>query len=125
MELLIAIAIIGILVTIAASSYATAQKKSRDSRRVADMKAIQNAFEQYYADQSSTYPTSISQLSPTYLPTVPQDPKPTNPGYQDTYPSGGYCACATLEGTTGGNATSNACAFSSSGGQFFCVKNLQ
>lgn len=125
MELLIVIAIISILVTIAASSYATAQKKSRDSRREADMKAIQNAYEQYYADQNSTYPSSLAQLSPTYLPTVPQDPKPANPAYQESYPSGGYCVCATLEGTTGGNATSNACAFSSSGGGYFCIKNLQ
>jgi len=50
LELLIVIAIIGILISIGVVSYGAAQKKSRDSRRMSDLKAVQAAFEQYSAD---------------------------------------------------------------------------
>ncbi len=124
LELLISIAIIGILVSIGAAAYSSAQKKARDSRRTADMKAVQNAYEQYYADNSSVYPAAISTLVPTYLPAgVPVDPKPGE-SYNHTFPGGGYCSCAELEGGTGGNASNNTCSYST-GGTFFCVSNLQ
>lgn len=125
MELLIVIAIIGILISLGTVSYTSAQRKSRDSRRMQDLKAVQNGFEQYYADNGGTYPVSVSSLTPTYLPVgTPSDPKPGNPAYNFSYPSGGYCVCASLEGTTtGGNATSTTCTFGS--GAYYCVKNLQ
>jgi len=59
LEVLVVIAIIGILISMGTAAYTSAQKKSRDSRRSADLKAIQNAFEQYYAD-NGRYPTSAS-----------------------------------------------------------------
>ena len=68
MELLIVIAIIGALVAIAAASYSSAQKRTRDSRRAADLKAIQNAWEQYYADNSGLYPANCTVSMTTYLP---------------------------------------------------------
>lgn len=124
LELLISIAIIGILVSIGAAAYTSAQRKARDSRRTSDLKAIQNAYEQYYADNSSVYPASVNSLSPTYLPAgVPTDPKPSQ-SYTHTYPGGGYCTCATLEGTGGGNASNTSCTYSA-GGNYFCVSNLQ
>lgn len=125
MELLIVIAIIGILISLGTVSYGSAQKKSRDSRRMQDLKAMQNAFEQYYADNNGNYPVAVSALTPTYLPAgTPSDPKPGNPAYNFSYPSGGYCVCASLEGTTtSGNATNNTCTFGS--GAYYCVKNLQ
>ena len=125
MELLIVIAIIGILISLGTVSYSSAQKKSRDSRRMQDLKAVQNGFEQYYADNNGTYPAAVSALTPTYLPAgTPSDPKPGNPAYNFSYPSGGYCVCASLEGTTtSGNATSTTCTFGS--GAYYCVKNLQ
>ena len=125
MELLIVIALIGILVTMGVASYSTAQVKSRDARRKADMKVIQNAYEQYYADTSSTYPTQTSQVTTAYLPGGhPTDPKPApQPAYNITFPSLGYCACATLEAGSGGNASSNTCGGTSGG--WYCVRNLQ
>lgn len=58
LELLVVISIIAILVVMGVASYTTAQKKGRDARRRADLKAAQNAFEQYYAVTNSSYPTS-------------------------------------------------------------------
>jgi len=49
LELLVVIGIIGVLVSLGVSSYSTAQKKARDSRRKSDLKTIQACMEQYYA----------------------------------------------------------------------------
>lgn len=72
-ELLVVIAIIGILSSIVLASLNTARQKSRDARRVADIKQIQLAMQLYY-DASSTYPAALSNLAPLYLPRVPTDP---------------------------------------------------
>ncbi len=55
-ELLIVIAIIGLLATLAIVSLTTAQRKARDTKRVADVKSIQSAMELYYSDNAA-YPT--------------------------------------------------------------------
>ena len=76
LELLIVIAIIGILVAMGTVSYSTAQKKARDAQRQADLKAIQNAFEQYYADHDGSYPASCATPGTNYLPSgLPTDPR--------------------------------------------------
>ena len=84
LEMLVVIGIIMILVGMVSSSYATAQKKARDSRRKTDLSAIQNAMEQYYSICGYVYPTSpvtygIICLSPStaIMPTVPKDPLTT------------------------------------------------
>lgn len=125
MELLIVIAIIGALVAIAASSYSSAQKRSRDSRRSSDLKAMQNAWEQYYSDSSGVYPdVSTCTVSTTYLPQgLPTDPK-TGSAYTKTCTTSSYCICATIENTGKGNASDTSCTFASSG-DYYCVKNLQ
>jgi len=57
-ELLVVISIIGILISLGAVSFTTAQKKSRDTRRKSDMKQIQTALEQCYSLQAS-YPIAV------------------------------------------------------------------
>ncbi|MDP3970362.1 MAG: prepilin-type N-terminal cleavage/methylation domain-containing protein [bacterium] len=47
-ELLIVIAIIGLLATLAIVSLTSAQQKSRDAKRIADIKQLQNATELYF-----------------------------------------------------------------------------
>jgi len=54
-ELLVVIAIIGLLSTLAVVSLNNARTKSRDARRVADIKQMQTALELYFTDES-TYP---------------------------------------------------------------------
>lgn len=124
-ELLVVIAIIGILVAIATVSYTTIQKRSRDSRRIMELKSIQQAMEQYYANTQSSYPGNCSGLSTTYLPNgMPTDPK-TGTSYDDASISScsptSYCFCVSME-VGGGNATTNC---SGTAGAFYCIRNVQ
>jgi len=120
MELLIVIAVIGILISISTVAYTSAQKKSRDSRRRSDLKAVQNGFEQYYADTNAAYPATCS-ISTTYLPNgIPTDPK--SGSYVSSCSTSGYCFCATLE-SDAGNAADTNCTFGA--GSYYCVKQLQ
>lgn len=54
-ELLVVVAIIGILATIGMVMYAGAQKSGRIAKRIQDLKAIQTALELYYS-VNKTYP---------------------------------------------------------------------
>lgn len=58
-----AVVVFGILSTIAVVALNSAREKSRDSRRVADIKQIQVALELYFADQAQ-YPVKGSQKKP-------------------------------------------------------------
>lgn len=78
-ELLVVIAIIGVLASVVLASLNTARRKSRDARRVADIKQIQLALEMYY-DSNAEYPDTVAALASTYLPTEPKDPS-TNASY--------------------------------------------
>jgi len=75
-ELLVVIAIIGILASVVLASLNSARQKSRDSRRVADIKQIQLALELYFDGVSpNAYPTTLAALSTgNYIATVPKDP---------------------------------------------------
>lgn len=85
-ELLVVITIIGILATGATSVYTSQIQKARDTTRISDTKALQNAVEQVYQD-SSVYPTALTFAVGgtvagqtvigvnTYLPRFPKDPK--------------------------------------------------
>jgi len=85
-ELLVVIAIIGVLTSIVMVSLSGAKQKSRDARRVADIKTLQLALGLYYNDNlfypldmtasSNAVPGSSPQngLVPAYLPVLPRDP---------------------------------------------------
>ena len=72
-ELLVVIAIIGVLASIVLASLNSARRKSRDARRVADIKQLQLALELYF-DTNRRYPDALTQLAPTYIPALPADP---------------------------------------------------
>ena len=97
-ELLVVIAIIGILASIVLASLNSARKKSRDARRIADIKQLQLALELYFDANSSSYPagTSLSTLAPTYIPQIPKDPSLStlNYNYQAIDSAGAACATA-------------------------------
>src|SRR3990167_6562499 len=61
-ELLVVIAIIGLLSTLAVVALNSARQKSRDSKRVADVKQIQTALELYLADQNG-YPVEATAVT--------------------------------------------------------------
>jgi prepilin-type N-terminal cleavage/methylation domain-containing protein len=100
-ELLVVIAIVGILFAVGTSSYITAQRQVRDSRRKTDLLEIQQALETYRSE-NGFYPdngTWDTDLVPTYMNSVPADPKEGNYRYIG---SGGaynssYSLCTELE----------------------------
>lgn len=83
-ELLIVVAIIGLLATLAIVSLTSAQQRARDTKRVADVKAIQVALELYW-NENAQYPTLVSTGTNTwaefstdlsaFMSALPVDPK--------------------------------------------------
>jgi len=87
-ELLVVIAIIGLLASVVLLALNSARAKSRDAKRIADMRQIATALELYFNDNSS-YPTSATGgslgklsgpvapgLSPTYIGLLPNSQTP-------------------------------------------------
>lgn len=124
-ELLVVVAIIGILAAIGSFGYTVAVKLSRDAKRQADLKVIQSALEQYHNDQHHYPPTAASVTPGTrftdpagtkvYLNNIPTDPTAqgaaTNYHYHPFLAGGGsdctlpatcqfYCLYAILEAGT-------------------------
>ena len=60
-ELLVVIAIIGLLSTLAVVALNSARAKSRDAKRISDVKQVQTALELYFADQGG-YPSPTAGL---------------------------------------------------------------
>jgi len=73
-ELIVVVTIIALLTVAGVVNYATSNKKSRDARRISDLEKMRMALEMV-RQVGVTYPASISSLSPTYLQTIPTDPK--------------------------------------------------
>lgn len=128
LEILIVIAIIGILVSIGVASYSTAQAKARDSRRRSDMKAAQAAVEQYYADSTNaSYPNGTPcPITATYLPGgLPSDPKNVAPYvYSFACSTTTYCFCSSLE-QSGANNADSTCNYQAGTKDHYCVSALQ
>lgn len=121
-ELLVVISIIGLLSVLAVVALNTARSKSRDAKRVADIKQIQTALELYSGDRSG-YPVAAAAVvlgdashdcldggglvaacatAPTYMGLIPRDPGTTT--YSYTSDGTTYTIAFTLESGTGGLA---------------------
>ncbi|MBU0732338.1 type II secretion system GspH family protein [Patescibacteria group bacterium] len=97
-ELLIVIAIIALLATLAIISLTTAQRKARDTKRLADVKSIQSSVELFFSDNAD-YPTTGIAVPPAAgfrqdMSTYMQVPNPPN---NDS----NYVYAVTNDGTTG------------------------
>lgn len=95
-ELLVVIAIIGILATVVLGALNSARQRSRDARRISDVKSQQLALELYF-DACNGYPDSKGTTAAvilagdifgscgttmtTYLPTIPANPTPGGSTY--------------------------------------------
>lgn len=109
-ELLIVVAIIGLLATLAVISLTSAQQRSRDTKRVADVKSIQSAMELYYND-NAVYPnitvggagastwTTVSAAMSKYVNALPVDPTNSSTSVYSYYESTAtkYYISATVE----------------------------
>jgi prepilin-type N-terminal cleavage/methylation domain-containing protein len=130
LELLVVISIMGIIIAMLAVSFGTAQVKARDSKRRSDIKALQNAFEQYFAINTSYGAASCAPMKdPSILPAgEPLDPL-TGQAYTCFSSAASYCVCASLEekdqskGNATDDATSSTCDYGA--GDFYCLSNLQ
>ncbi len=123
-ELLVVIAIIGLLATLSVVALNNARQKSRDAKRVSDIKQIQTALELYFVDQNN-YPVETAAITlgstaydtlsysngfasavsgTTYMGQVPENPEPNGSAYRYVTDSAGtgYTLTFSLEGTTGG-----------------------
>ncbi|PCI28609.1 hypothetical protein COB52_03410 [Candidatus Kaiserbacteria bacterium] len=100
-ELLVVIAIIGLLSSVVLASLNSAREKSRDARRISDVKQLQTAFEIFFDDQGAvpSYPAGTTGpaqvVSAGLMPQEPKDPR-TNAsyGYQGRSVTGAACATA-------------------------------
>jgi prepilin-type N-terminal cleavage/methylation domain-containing protein len=110
LELIIVMALLGILGMMGAAMYTTSIMKGRDAKRIADLKAIQAALE-IYKEEYGTYPTTgnwllstsgsatwLTGLTSSYIKALPVDPKNsggsppnTNGNYNYAYWSGNWC----------------------------------
>ena len=87
-ELLVVIAIIGLLSTLAVVALNNARAKSRDARRISDVKQVQTALEMFYNDCNGYPPTLTAGATltgcasgvtlGTYMATIPTSPTPVD-----------------------------------------------
>lgn len=121
-ELIVVIAILGILSTIGLTSFRTSQIKSRDTKRKSDLEQVQRALEMYMNDYN-TYPAAnagaingfawgeemkVAAKDTIYMKQLPKDSK-GDPEYcyltADAAPYTYYKLYATLENTEDPRAT--------------------
>lgn len=118
-ELLVVIAIIGLLSTLSIVALNSARARSRDARRVSDIKQIQTALEMYY-NAFNSYPAGASTSALTigsgtqiFMASIPSAPTPfdspctavNNPYIYNQVTSGSsYSLSYCLGDTTGGIA---------------------
>lgn len=129
-EILIVVALIGIILAIAAPNFRKAQTNSRTAKAKGELRALQTAVENYYIHHDSVYPASLSDLTtavPKVINTVPTDPFSggsygyvrggTGNAYYVIYsvgPSGG--GSASISGTTVSESNGASCIFVSNAG---------
>lgn len=136
-ELLVVIAIIGILSSVVLASLNSARQKSRDARRIADIKQLQTAFELYY-DANQSYPVAggtatgsaadtLTGVAGTYIPSIPKDPQNVSYLYLSltsasaacsASPCPSYVLSATLEDTAHSALTNS---YKTNVGTFVCA----
>ncbi len=121
LELLVVISIIGILLALGVVAFTTAQRKGRDAKRRADIKSIQDGFEQYYASENGYGDCADMYASDIFPAGAPMDPR--EGAYPCSSAAAGYCVCASLEADDG-NASNASCNFSTASG-YYCLTNLQ
>mgnify|MGYP000453325894 CR=1 FL=1 len=133
LELLVVISIMGILIALGTVAFITVQKKGRDSRRRGEIKAMQDAFEQYKADNTSyeacstmaAYDSGSGAIMPGGLPSDPKNSGSFIYNTADGCDATGYCVCAYLEGSIGNSSAPSGVTCDYTSGDYYCLTNLQ
>ncbi|KKW21376.1 MAG: hypothetical protein UY64_C0022G0001 [Parcubacteria group bacterium GW2011_GWA1_51_12] len=99
-ELIVVIAIIGLLSSIVLTSLTRARQKARDARRVADIRQIRNALELFATSNNGEYADTIAVLaSDKFMPVEPKDPSTAASYPYDNYTDSTRGACVVASGT--------------------------
>ena len=99
-ELMIVVAIIGILAAVAIPKFAQMMEKAREGATKGNIGAIKSAISIYYGDQQGNWPTSITDvLFQNYMTTLP--------AVKVTHPSSMFAGQNVLKGTINTCATEN------------------
>jgi prepilin-type N-terminal cleavage/methylation domain-containing protein len=103
-ELLIVVAVLGVLATLVVIRFTGTQSSARDTRRQSDLKQYQNSLEVYANRSGSLYPVQSPAVNVAAIcvalgvPTCPDDPQGTNPyRYQSTASGASYVMWTRLE----------------------------
>lgn len=97
LELLVVVAIIGILLSIVGGAVNISRQDSRDLRRVSDVKQIQLSLGLYHSVYR-TYPANLSTLTVGgFISSVPIDPAGTNYVYTAQSSNTSYCLGALMD----------------------------
>jgi prepilin-type N-terminal cleavage/methylation domain-containing protein len=102
-EILIVVAIIGILASVVLVGLGPVQRRGRDARRISDLRQIQTALELYY-NINGSYPAPAggnivprSALVPAVVPNLPKDPGGSEYMYGTDSGNASYVVGAKLE----------------------------
>lgn len=128
-ELMVVVAIIGILMAAGIIAFSGAQRNARDAKRRADIDGISKALEQYYMNNGA-YPATSGAIT-SYFPSnaVPTDPQ--GGAYDLKLTTSAFCVCDQLENTGKGNATalgnvSGVCTYGTgASANYFCASQRQ
>lgn len=122
-ELMVTVVIMMVIAAAGMATYAQAQIRARNTERLGDMKAVQSAFEQYFAVNSNYAANCLTMAAAVGydLPT----PASSTYLYNSNCTTTSYCYCAQMEGNVG-NTNDNSCATNfTSSGSYFCVESQQ
>ncbi len=120
-ELVVVMAIIGILATVTLRGLNSSREKARDSIRAGDIKTLSEASETYFSENYK-FPDSLSDLAKYFAKgAVPVDPSPDRSYmYQKLSNPNGYCLGAMME--FGADTNDVTCGLESNGGINYQVK---
>ncbi len=109
-EVVVVMAILGLLVTVLLPSFSRSRAVARDTKRKGDLESVRQALETYRSDQTPPiYPAAVSGqpsgIVPNYQSTYPVDPLSAQRYVYVQLSAGiGYGLCAKLETETTGTA---------------------
>lgn len=101
-ELLVVISIIAIISGVGLMSLGAVQRSGRDAHRESDLRNIQSALQQYYADNNFYPPSGSNSLNSltsgkVYLKTIPVDPSGGSYGYIASSSSSSNTTCTNTD----------------------------
>lgn len=115
-ELLVVIAIIGLLASVVLLALNSARSKSRDAKRLADVRQMVSALELFYNDANG-YPASTASLTASsYIGALPTVPSPADGGCAAASNAYTYAGSGTVAGNLYPSYTLAFCLGASTGG---------